>query len=394
MNRPSRLLTAAVVVAFAALCTVSAFAQARYVITNDDNSPNTATFYAIAPGGGLFTAKTISTGGQGLGGGFFATPRVNVVHSADGNCVYVSDAVSNDVAGININTLKKTGTFPAGPGDSGDLYGIGLAMNAFHLYAAYTASNTIATYGILPGCKLQYLSSITAVGLNGNPVDGISVYRNKIMVVAYGDGSIESFDISSGVPVSNNDLQFSSGYPNGNDPGGVDITQDGHYAIFGDIPTLVGFTTVEVSDISTGKLKPTTVYGGDGSLGTAINSNNVRLSPDEKWIYISNNSSGQVTAVGFNASTGAVTSTNCVSNTLSGYFFTWFYTSGLATAQATGNGKTIYVAEWGQPSSIGVVNVSVNSKGQCTLSESAKSYVNDANSQGLLSLGVYPPRAF
>jgi hypothetical protein len=287
-----------------------------------------------------------------------------------------------------------TGTFPAGPGDSGDLYGIGMAMNAFHLYAAFTASNTIATYGIMPGCKLQYLSSVSAVGLNGNPVDGIAAYGNKILVVAYGDGSIESFNISSGVPVSNNDEQFSSGFNNGNYPGGVDITQDGHYAIFGDIPTLAGYTAVEVSDISTGKLKTTKVYGGDGTLGTAINSNNVRLSPDEKWIYIANNSSGQVTAVGFNSSTGVVSTTNCVSNSLTGYFSTWFYTSGLATAQATGTGKTIYVAEWGQPSSIGVVNISVNSKGQCTLSESSKSYVNDSNSQGLLSVGVYPPRAF
>jgi hypothetical protein len=56
------------------------------------------------------------------------------------------------------------------------------------------------------------------------------------LVATYVDGSIESFDISQGVPVSNGDKQNSTAFlKSGAYPGGVDITQDGHFAIFGDV---------------------------------------------------------------------------------------------------------------------------------------------------------------
>ena len=76
----------------------------------------------------------------------------------------------------------------------------------------------------------------------------------------------------------------------------MDITQDGHFAIFGDAAVT---TTVEVSDISSGKLD------ADGYVhpwrrgerpSARINSATVRLSPDESLIYIGNSQSGYVTA--------------------------------------------------------------------------------------------------
>jgi sugar lactone lactonase YvrE len=196
------------------------------------------------------------------------------------------------------------------------------------------------------------------------------------------------------MPVSNGDEQNSTGFAAGNWPGGVDITKDGKYAVFGDIPTVNGFTTVEVSNISSGKLTATNVYGSDGSLGSATNSNNVLLSPDESVVYISNNSSGQVTAAFFNTSTGAVTN-GCVSPTLRKYFGTWFYTSGLSNGGTTGTGGNLYVAEWGGglSSSIGVLGLT-KSGGSCTLMETGYSPITDANSIGLLTVGAYPPRPF
>jgi hypothetical protein len=53
----------------------------------------------------------------------------------------------------------------------------------------------------------------------------------------------------------------------------------------------------------------------------------------------------------------------------------------------------IYVAEYGNPSSIGEVKVN-SSAGKCTLTESPKSPIADPNSPGLLSIGAFPPRPF
>jgi hypothetical protein len=385
-----------VAIALIALCAVSlvATAQTRYVVTNDDQSSgNTATIYKAGGPAGLTQVKVVSTGGTGLGGGYFATGRVGVQHDGAGQCFYISNAGSNNITSISAATLNNVGTFSGSSSDSGGSLGIGLSLGGRYLYAAFTGSFTIATFGVQPGCKLHFLGDVSAVGLQGGAADGMTAHGN-ILVVAYGDGSIQSFNISSGMPVSNGDEQNSTGFAAGNWPGGVDITKDGKYAVFGDIPTVNGFTTVEVSNISSGKLTATNVYGSDGSLGSATNSNNVLLSPDESVVYISNNSSGQVTAAFFNTSTGAVTN-GCVSPTLRKYFGTWFYTSGLSNGGTTGTGGNLYVAEWGGglSSSIGVLGLT-KSGGSCTLMETGYSPITDANSIGLLTVGAYPPRPF
>jgi sugar lactone lactonase YvrE len=111
----------------------------------------------------------------------------------------------------------------------------------------------------------------------------------------------------------------------------VDITRDGHYAIFGDASTT--YMEVEVSDISSGKLTPTIKYGGaGGGLGgtKGANSNNVWLSPDESLLYISPNWSGEVAAALFDKNTGTL-SKGCFSGKLNGYQTKWGSTASLAT---------------------------------------------------------------
>ena len=130
-------------------------------------------------------------------------------------------------------------------------------MNDTYLYAAYADSNSIATFSIGAPCQLTYLSSISVAGLNGGLLAGIALH-GSMLVVTYGDGSIESFNVANGLPVSNNDEQNSTGFVNGAYfPEGVDITQDGHFAVFGDSSLNA---VVEVSDISSGKLAPTVQY--------------------------------------------------------------------------------------------------------------------------------------
>ena len=360
----------------------------HYVVTNDDVPAPLATsvtFYNVAANGLLTMKGKVLTGRGGIAGGYFAANRVNVLDSGNAECVYASQAASGEIVAIAIKTLKIGGHATGSKQDTGSSNGVGMATNSQYLYASFTDSNTIGTFQLQSGCKLKFVSDITVGGLQGGTIDGMVIHGN-IMVATYGDGSIESFNISAGVPVSNGDEQNSTGSHGGNTyPNGIDITQDGHFAIFGDTATS---TIVEVSDISSGKLTPTVVY----HLGSGISSSNILLSPDETLLYVSNTQGDKITAAFFDKSTGKLTK-GCASGHLRGYVTDWSYLGALALQNTTGTGGTVYVAEFGGPSSIAEIKVT-STGGKCTLKESPKSPVANPNSPGLLSIGSFPPRPF
>lgn len=380
-------------------------ATKHYVVTNDDvNGTNTVTFYqasgtSSAPK--LTRTKTVKTGGTGLGGGYFGIVRQVLVKDGNDECVFSADGGSNDVAAIILKTRKVVGNYKGSSGDTDGAGGMGLAVNpnGKYLYTAFSGSSTIATFTINSGCTLTFVSDVAAAGLNGGFPHGMASRQaaplSDIMVVAYGDGSIESFNISGGAPVSNNDLQLSTGYIKDSVfPDGVDITKDGHYAIFGDASA--GFSEVEVSDISSGSLAATVKYGGaDGSLGKGVAANNVELSPDESLLYISDNLSGQVTAAQFDKNAGTL-QFGCISKALRGYGTKWSYSSAIAMEKSSGSGSVLWVAEdprGSGPSSIGMVDV--NSKGgKCTLTEAKHSPASDPKSLNLCWLNAFPQRPF
>src|SRR5579863_6741876 len=328
----------------AAVCVASGFAvgagKPHYLVTNDDSagfSSSTVTIYTVGTNGLPTMKGQVSTNGKGIVGGYFAANRVNVLNSGKSECIYASDAGSGDIASIVVQTLKLAGNAKGSSNDGGTSNGIGLAMNSQYLYASFTDSNTIGTFQVKPGCKLTFVGDTSVGGLQGGVIDGM-VIHGSIMVVTYGDGSIESFNISAGTPVSNGDEQNSTGSRGGNTyPNGIDITQDGHYAIFGDTSTS---TVVEVSDISSGKLTPTVVY----RLGSGISSSNIMLSPDETLLYISNTQGDRITAAFFDKSTG-VLSKGCTSGSLKGYVTDWSYLGSLALETTPGTGGVVYVAE-------------------------------------------------
>ena len=367
-----------------------------YVLTNDDGVQHSYVGFYLAGGTQgaptLTFQKTVNTFGKGIGGGFFAAPRVNLLPDPSAQCVYASNAGTGDVSGINIQAQTLAGVFPASPNDAGDANGIGLVLNANYLYAGYSTSNTIATFSILPGCQLSFLADVTAAGLNGGSPSGMALHGN-ILVVAYADGSIESFNIANGVPTSNGDAQNSAGFAQAYFPEGVDITQDGHFAIFGDssVPT-----TVEVSDISSGKLTPTVLYTvgtATNAVGPGVNSSAVRLSPDQSMLYVTNNDGGTVSAAFFDKKTGRVKG-GCTSATLNYFYNPWAYGGSLATRDTTGTGGVLYVAEFGFTGSyIGFLTVQSDGL-TCSLTEASTSPVQDQFTSGLLSIQVFPPRPF
>jgi 6-phosphogluconolactonase (cycloisomerase 2 family) len=381
-------LTAVLVGVWVANGVAAGAGKPHYLVTNDDVPPaltSTVTFYAAGADGQLTTKAKVSIGQGGIAGGYFAANRVSVLDSGNGECVYASQALNGEIVGVPLKTLRVAGHANGSKKDTGASNGVGLAMNAKYLYASFTDSSNIGTFRVQPGCGIKFVGDISVKGRQGGVIFGMVIHGN-IMVVTYGDNSIESFNISGGKPVSNGDEQNSTGSRIGNTyPSGVDITQDGHFAIFGDTSP---FTIVEVSDISSGKLTPTVVY----HLGNALNSSNVLLSPDESLLYISNNQSGTVTAAFFDKSTGKL-SKGCASRPLKGFDADWSYVASLALDQTTGTGGVVYVAEYGAPSSIGMINVK-SAGGKCTLTESSHSPVSDPNSPGLLSIGAFPSRPF
>ena len=364
-----------------------------FVMTNDDGTlHNYVSFYLAGGTQGsptLTYQRSVETLGVGIGGGFFGTPRLTLLPSSSAQCLYASDAGTNDVAAFNIQTQTQVGLFSGSANDLGNTNGIGVVMNQNYLYAGYSQSNTIATFAVGTGCQLTFLGDITVTPLNGGWIAGMALNGN-MLVVTYIDGSIESFNTANGIPIPNNDEQNSTGYANAFFPDGVEITQDGHFAIFADasVPT-----TLEVSDLSSGKLATTVQYIVGIQLtvpGPGVNSATLRLSPDESLIYVGNSQNGFITASFFNKNTGKI-SAGCASPQLSNFYNPWSYVGALRTRDTTGTGNVLYAAEFG--SSIAVINVTVAGT-NCTLREAAGSPVNDTLSPGLLNIEVFPPRPF
>jgi hypothetical protein len=380
---------AALIIGILSVTSALAANAGHYLVTNDDLTgnfiQNTMTVYTIATNGQLTLAGQVDIGVTGATGGYFAANRVIALDNASNQCIFASDSATGTVASVNANTLTLVGHDKGSSDDTGLSNGVGLALNGQYLYASFSDSSNIGTFQIQSDCGLSFVGDITVNGLQGGIVDGMAVHGN-ILVATYGDGSIESFNLSSGVPVSNGDKQNSTGAKGGNSyPSSIDITQDGHFAIFGDTSTA---TLVEVSDISSGKLTPTTAYRALAS----INSSNVMLSPDETLLYISNTQGDTVSAAFFDKTTGQLTR-GCKSNLLKGYSSNWSYLAGLALASSSGNGGGVYVAEFGSPSGIAEVQVT-SANGTCSMAEAPMSPIADPNSFGLLSIATFPPRAF
>ena len=362
----------------------------HYVVTNDDSTgnfiQNSVTFYSVSPSGELTFAKQVSIGVTGIGGGYFPSKRVVVLDSGSNQCVFATNAASGQIVGID-GSLKVRTTVQGSPTDTGLSNGIGLALGSQYLYASFTDSSNIGTFQVGSDCALSFVGDVTTGGLQSGIIDAMAVHGD-ILVATYGDGSIESFNVSSGMPVSNGDKQNSTAAINAQGatyPSAIDITQDGHYAIFGDTSTSV---SIEVSDISSGQLTTTRVYQS----ALSISSSNIMLSPDESLLYIVDTQGDRLSATFFNSATGTF-SGGCTSGLISGYSQNWSYLAGLSLANNTGTGGEIYIAEFGNPASIAMVRVN-SSGGHCSLAEAPGSPVADPNSPGLLSIASFPPRAF
>jgi len=360
-------------------------AQTQYVVTNDDPG---VSFYTVAPNG-VLTLKQRMELGLGSVGGFFGANRIQVLDSGNQQCVYASLASTGEIFGILVSKLTLVGSASGSPTDNGASNGIGLAVNSRYLYASFADSNTIGTFVVEAGCGLAFVDDVSVSGLGGGMINGMAIHGN-MMIATFTDGSIESFDISAGTPIPNDDERYSTGTLTSQDstyPNSIDITKDGHYAIFGDTSSSI---VVEVSDISKGKLRPTSVFTSAAS----ISSSNLILSPDESVLYVVNTQGASVSAFLFNKTTGRLT-WGCTSEPIRGQSSKWSYLGGVGLISQNGTGGGVYVAEFGAESGIAMVTLASSTTGNCSLRETVQSpFPVVLPFGGLLSIGTFPPRNF
>jgi 6-phosphogluconolactonase (cycloisomerase 2 family) len=292
MNRAIKFLL--LVFAAATLCAVAGAQSAQTLYANDDIvKGNTLSAYRVHPDTGKLTplpGSPYSTGGTGLGGGFFMTPRVTA--RSNGSYLWVTNSGDNTISTFRLNAdgiARLVGT-PVSSGNGLTEYGIGIAVtpNAKFLYADNTAS--------LTSFSIDAHGGLTQIGtaIDTPAGDGMEVTHNgKYLYIAYPlSNQIGAFSIDE----STGALTPVSGQPfaaAGSAAGLIFNCADDHMFI-GDAEDDQG--SMEVYSIgSDGTL--TAVPGSPFTTYKVYTSNGVLLSHDEKFLY-STDQGGQYTTAG------------------------------------------------------------------------------------------------
>jgi hypothetical protein len=365
-------------------------ATAHYAITDNNvyRAPNSATVFHLS-GSSLVSSPALHTTGWGNASGYFGTSLQTLAKVGTAVCVFVADPGSDDIGAFNATKFSSpthVGNY-LDPSGSGAYAGIALAARGSTLFAGYSASVNIGVWTINSDCSLTLAGSASNTPIPA-PADGLAVSPDgKTLVATYGQTSpgVGSFAIS-GATLTAKGPYNTTGYT-----GGLDITKDSKYVVIGDFNS--SFTQVEIFPIS-----------ADSSLGSSdfyyipgggADSSNLWLSPDETVLYVSNNVSLQITTLTFreSAAAGHRLAFACLSSVLKNPVGgTNYNTGGLATEAATGKGGYLYVAEWGNPSAVGLMQIPSNG---CVTEVSGSPFVNSLGANGFpLTVIAYPARPF
>jgi 6-phosphogluconolactonase len=282
------LLTSTLLLLFA----IGVRAQGTFVYTNDDAFAfgNTVSGFAVGANGALtqVAGSPFSTGGTGLGSGFFAANRVTI--STAGKFLYAANSGSSTISGFSINpatgflTAVPGSPFPAGLAQ----FGHSLAVTPDHrfLYCGNSTSGTISGFTIAPNGTLTPLGVSPFVG---GTIDGIRISPNgKFLSAALpfgGSGSLAMFSI-----MSNGSLSAVPGSPfpadivSGASVTGIDINCGSNLLFAADAtfgPTSVDVFNIAPSGVLSAIPGSPFIFGGS-------NSNVPFLSPDGRFLFVSN----------------------------------------------------------------------------------------------------------
>ncbi len=328
------------------LCPSLLHAQ-HYLYTNDsiqfNSGNNTVTAYKVSNQGAVTLIKSYPTGGQGSNGSYFASIDIASGKTATHNCIFASDAYSDDVAAYAINfadgTLKAAPHSPYKSGGAGGGRDIGLAVSYTSgkpfLFAADPQSNTISSFQINANCSLKLQKTYSA---QGSPIGLKATPDGKYLITAY-LGQVDSFKISV-----KGGLKELGPFGADGATAGVEISCDNSTVYFGDASSEM---EVEVFSLdSEGKLAEINNFTSTA----AVNSNNVLLSVDGKTLFVSNTMSVPPAISVLTVGTGGALTYDSTTS-LKG---SAQYALGLAETKAGGK---LFVAETNSDENIGVLNV-------------------------------------
>ena len=230
-----------------ALTLVSSMAVAKKaplpttIITNDDNYyGNTATVFSFNATTGVATqTNVLTTGGYGLGGGFFAAHDVDVATTKA--CVWVIDTGSNDIAAFKgpSGSYAFVGNYTASNSlwayDGGAL---ALSADGKALYTANSESENISQWTVNSDCSLTWVADYVPAETYDLYGTGLVVSPNgKYLLTSSSDyGFVETFTINSDDSLTDLGSAYFNGFSQCSEgcyPAGIAISTDGKAIVVG-----------------------------------------------------------------------------------------------------------------------------------------------------------------
>jgi Lactonase, 7-bladed beta-propeller len=260
MRKPLVVLTLLLLVL--TLCSASFAANTEYVLTNDDNpSANSGTIYRLnTTTGALTQIKVLSTGGTGLGFGFFAVNGSTVTQND--RCIFITDPGSNDIAAFAAPSYTKVGNF-SDPAFTFSTYaggGLALTPTGRFLYASYSGSENIGVWSVGAGCTLTKVQAFVP-SLGPDFFGAIAVDPSGRSLV-FGSDSFQAADLAeinqtTGALTDKGSVSYTglSSCSGGCFPAGIDFTSDSQIVIFGNA-SLAGPSVLTAYLRSTGLSHP------------------------------------------------------------------------------------------------------------------------------------------
>jgi len=412
MRPYGKLIVAAAII----LAGVAAFAPApnagseHFVIVNDND------YYEKSQGNNYGTvlrldgtkqnpdlkqAASLATGEPSVTQESF-TPTIQVIRQGSDVCIFLADSAGpqadtpNEITSFKYPSMSPVGSFSDSQVSSSEL-GIVIATHGDYLFAAYDgyqANSYPATWQIGSGCTLTLLQTYEI------PYQVFSMAAtpsgNALLVSYTGGGTlngVDSFVIGSGGVLTETGPY---GLLNAKAAWGLDITADSEMAIF----TMQGFgppyddgeTEINTFVInSDGSLGQQGNFGADGSLGTAYGGGWIRLSPNEQFLFVTDDAT-KVTTLNFSENPLNVTWSGCLTTLKVSNGEPTVAAGMIATANTAGTGTGIYVAENFDFSSVALL--AINPATGCTTETPSSPFPLSDPNAGIWSLVAWPPRPF
>jgi hypothetical protein len=338
----------------------------------------------------LNIATSLDTGE--LAGGDGGIPSEQVVRDGSDICVFMTDGIDSN-GNNQISSFKYPSLMPAGNFTDANVpvgyYPYVLVASGNYLLVGF--SHYISSWELASGCTLSLLQTTS---VKQGSYNWAITPRGKTIVGSNGSGEVDSYSIGSNGMITENGPYLTGAA----ETDGIDISADSQYAIFAAHPlcSLNCFTFVAVISIdSDGSLSGEVDFGGDGSLGNAEGINNLRLSPNEKFLFASGTAQSgienQVITLNFTENPLNVTYSGCSTtlDILLGNSGRSLVTGG------TGAGEALYVGEGNEGAGNGAIALlKIDGSSGCTTEVPRSPFsVLDPNAY-VPSIVSWPPRPF